>query len=740
MKNSCSVFVRFSTLAILASSAYGAEITWEDSFTITAPEDISNPLGSSVHEALDFNSGANPGEDLQVNGIALTSSGAAGTGNITTSMASGPAFGANFFANATGDTDLDNLLDSHSWLGGSPAEVTVMIENLIPGTQYQVQLIGVADSRGCCAGRTYEPDDGQGNYTTGIAMARGDYASVVGTFTADAASQTILWRSLGNTGNNDPGFSGLIVLELPDGEDDDSDGLSNGWETLWGFDPNDADSDDDGTPDGEEDEDNDGLINTAEAELGTDPTNGDTDDDGLQDGVETKTGSWNGVSDTGTNPLLADSDGDGLSDGVENPELAFVDANQTGSDPNTADTDEDSLPDNVEVQINYDPNNSDTDSNGTADGEEDVDNDRSSNIEELTLGTAIDNNDSDEDGLLDGDESNTGIWLSTLDTGTDPLNSDSDNDGLLDGVENPELPFSNQNQTGTDPNTRDSDGDLASDGYEVENSTDPTNANDTPNLPTISIIPGLLGGDLTDPENDGIDIEDTAGENFNWVGITASSEAFFTDTTAGGSNEAAFDVFDNKVGGGEAKWCCNGAPQDLTVEFADPVAITHFTMTSSNDSPERDPVFWQIQGSNDGITFETIYDHTGQAIWDARNQTALFVLENPAVAYKFIRYSVTQTGSSLHALGEIEYFGLIGGTALEITEIEFVPGDDLEFVTLTWNSNPGRTYTIQSNTDLGDFWEDLADSIPAEGNGASQTSATILAPGDLKRFFRIVEE
>ena len=43
--------------------------------------------------------------------------------------------------------------------------------------------------------------------------------------------------------------------------------------------------------------------------------------------------------------------------------------------------------------------------------------------------------DSDSDGIPDAAETNTGIFLSALDTGTDPNNADSDGDGLPDGVE-----------------------------------------------------------------------------------------------------------------------------------------------------------------------------------------------------------------------------------------------------------------------------------------------------------------
>ncbi len=89
--------------------------------------------------------------------------------------------------------------------------------------------------------------------------------------------------------------------------DTDGDGLTNATETLLGSDPNDADSDDDGLPDGEEanpaaDTDRDGKINVL------DP---DSDGDGLFDGTE----AGNGCSAAGTtvnNPITCIADTDPL--------------------------------------------------------------------------------------------------------------------------------------------------------------------------------------------------------------------------------------------------------------------------------------------------------------------------------------------------------------------------------------------------------------------------------------------
>jgi hypothetical protein len=60
------------------------------------------------------------------------------------------------------------------------------------------------------------------------------------------------------------------------------------------------------------------------------------------------------------------------------------------------------------------------------------------------LGNACDEDD-DGDGLLDVCETDTGVYVSPTDTGTDPLDFDTDADGFGDGIEV---------AAGTDPNDR----------------------------------------------------------------------------------------------------------------------------------------------------------------------------------------------------------------------------------------------------------------------------------------------
>jgi hypothetical protein len=113
-------------------------------------------------------------------------------------------------------------------------------------------------------------------------------------------------------------FGNLVQV---DSGDPDQDAASNLEEYRRGTNPNAADSDNDGIPDGWEithglnptnvadatlDPDGDGLVNLAEYQYGTQPLVADTDHDGLNDGVEVNT--WH------SDPLAMDSDGDSYND------------------------------------------------------------------------------------------------------------------------------------------------------------------------------------------------------------------------------------------------------------------------------------------------------------------------------------------------------------------------------------------------------------------------------------------
>ena len=185
------------------------------------------------------------------------------------------------------------------------------------------------------------------------------------------------------------------------------------------------------------------------------------------------------------------------------------------------------------------------------------------------------------------------------------------------------------------------------------------------------IISGLASGtqevggmlDLTDPESDGVP-NDYAPPNLGGFDAEFTS----TDEPGFGGGQFSFNVFDDNTG---SKWCCNdpgSSGHQLDAELvAGPHVLEAFTLTSSNDSPNRDPVIFEILGSNDGVDFDVIFAFDGLnnsylPLWPSRGQTRLFqdgvdgVQFLSTEAYSIFRYNVIDTLGG-HALAEIEYFG-----------------------------------------------------------------------------------
>ena len=156
----------------------------------------------------------------------------------------------------------------------------------------------------------------------------------------------------------------------------DSDGGGMGDEDEVGFGFNPKDRSDDG-----QDNDSDGLSNAREILLHTNPLVADTDGDTLTDGQEEA---------LKTDPCNADADADGLTD---------PDELKAGTDPKDADSDDDGMPDGWEVNHSLDPlkDNSKSDADG----------DSLVNLVEYALSTDPQDSDSDDDTLADGDETVT---------------------------------------------------------------------------------------------------------------------------------------------------------------------------------------------------------------------------------------------------------------------------------------------------------------------------------------------
>ena len=145
----------------------------------------------------------------------------------------------------------------------------------------------------------------------------------------------------------------------------------------------------------------------------------------------------------------------------------------------------------------------------------------------------------------------------------------------------------------------------------------------------VSTPEGTKSSGVTGPAQVGIPGDITATN----TGVTASAE--------NAPNEIAAKAVD---GDENSKWLAFASTGWLRVGFAAGVTVKRYALTSANDSPERDPRDWQVQGSNDnGATWTTVDSKTGQS-FDQRFQTKVFDVAN-TTAYAAYRLNVTANQS-----------------------------------------------------------------------------------------------
>lgn len=200
--------------------------------------------------------------------------------------------------------------------------------------------------------------DGLGDGAEHAAWTAKGYA-----WNADHDSDTL--KALRDPDSDNDGLSDRDELvdaqTKPHVRDSDGDGLSDFDEVVaYGgqYDPNDADTDNDGQGDGVEvaladtngDFDRDGLKNGDEGSYGTDPTKEDTDCDGARDGPEYNY--WSGLGYGTGNLLVADADGDGVKDGIEIGTAGTPSQALYKTRPDLADTDGDGIQDGSEARNN----------------------------------------------------------------------------------------------------------------------------------------------------------------------------------------------------------------------------------------------------------------------------------------------------------------------------------------------------------------------------------------------------
>lgn len=178
------------------------------------------------------------------------------------------------------------------------------------------------------------------------------------------------------------------------------------------------------------------------------------------------------------------------------------------------------------------------------------------------------------------------------------------------------------------------------------------------------------GGASSDNDNDGIDdsidqcLNTPANANVDNLGCEIVDEIELTDLAGIVSAQFAdadsppaermANTFDSSI---DTKYLVFNASAWIQFKIDDAAYVANkYRLTSANDAPQRDPLNWSLQGSNDGNNWTTL-DSRANEDFTTRKQTREFTFSNNA-AFQYYRLNMSNNSGTILQLAELEILGL----------------------------------------------------------------------------------
>ncbi len=176
---------------------------------------------------------------------------------------------------------------------------------------------------------------------------------------------------------------------------------------------------------------------------------------------------------------------------------------------------------------------------------------------------------------------------------------------------------------------------------------------------------GIIADDVIDLTLPLFEVSTSSGPVQEVTTTENMATAIITARNRIGDGEAETMAFDGDV---NTKWLDHndwaGAPtaEDpswIQLQFAEVQAVNSLFITSANDGPERDPENFNVQGSNDGVTWVKLADFVGES-FDERFERKEFRFSN-GIEYSYYRVNITKNkgDNTLMQIAEIAMVGPI---------------------------------------------------------------------------------
>lgn len=132
--------------------------------------------------------------------------------------------------------------------------------------------------------------------------------------------------------------------------------------------------------------------------------------------------------------------------------------------------------------------------------------------------------------------------------------------------------------------------------------------------------------------------------------ITASADNSINE-------EGMEEAFDNNK---NTKWLVFQNSGWITYNVGKPITVSSYSISSANDSPERDPESWRLWASKDNINWSLLDSQSNQSFGD-RFQTKFYATDGNTDSFLYYKLEL-QSRSSILQLSEINFYEVTAGS------------------------------------------------------------------------------
>jgi len=193
----------------------------------------------------------------------------------------------------------------------------------------------------------------------------------------------------------------------------------------------------------------------------------------------------------------------------------------------------------------------------------------------------------------------------------------------------------------------------------------------------------------------------------------------------------------------------------IVTPAAGPSLVRAFTIGTANDAEGRDPVDWELFGTNEVVTTQAHQTGLGREAWTTIasgtldlpldrftvGEQVLFANDASYTSYKWICRSVRgPVGGVVDSMQMSEFQFICDPTLnqlpLEVQKLTFLPNGTQ--IQLDWTGSGGSTHLLQFSTDLVDWSFEVDDSLDPDVHNPYIVNIAEL-PDSPKGFFRFVK-